>query len=306
MKINLLSIVIPVYNSEETLNDLFSEIDKTLSGKQNYELILVDDGSRDHSWENILKLKEANAEKIKGIRLSKNFGQHNAIVCGFSFASGDAVLTMDDDLQHPPAEIPKLIQRFEETNSDVVYGIYESKQHSSMRNAGSSFVQKSSRIAVGNSGLGSSFRLMKKNIAEQILSHRHQAQLFIDEILHWYTTKFSTVEVEHHPRKAGKSGYTFLKLTTMYFDVVINYTAVPLKIMTWVGLFSSIVTFVLGVRFIYLKLMFGSKPGFTATIVTVLFATSLLMFCMGIIGQYLNKLYQLQNRRPAWSIDEVA
>jgi glycosyltransferase involved in cell wall biosynthesis len=306
MKPELLSIVVPVYNSSEMLEELHASIQKSLDGKQKFELILVDDGSKDLSWEKIEELKTKFPDHIRGIRLSKNFGQHNALLCGFSFATGDVVLTMDDDLQHPPSEIPKLLEKFDETGADVVYGIYNSKQHNAVRNAGTSFLKAGTKVFVGDNGIGSSFRLMKKTIVNQIVLHKHQAHVFIDEILHWYTAKFSYVAVEHHPRKTGKSGFTFTKLVVMYFDIVINYTALPLKLMTWIGLISSLTTFGLAIRFIYRKFILHLPPeGFTAIIVTVLFSTSLLMFCMGIIGQYLYKIYHLQSRRPPYSIDTI-
>jgi glycosyltransferase involved in cell wall biosynthesis len=301
----LLSIVVPVYNSAETLEELYARIAGALAGKQVFELLLVDDGSRDNSWATICRLKEKAGEQLKGIRLSRNCGQHHAIVCGFGYAQGNAILTMDDDLQHPPEEIIKLVEKFDSDDADVVYGIYSDKQHSAARNAGSSFVQQSSKMVAGNTGQGSSFRMIRKKTAEQIYTHRHQQHLFIDEVLHWYTTRFAVVSVEHHERKKGRSGYTFSKLAGMYFDILINYTAIPLKLMTWGGLLASIFTFLLGLRFIYLKLVHGSKPGFTATIVAILFSTSLLMFCMGILGQYMYKLYQQQNRRPQFSVDTV-
>lgn len=299
-----LSIVIPVYNSEASLEELLSEIVAHVKDIA-YEVILVDDGSKDGSWKKIEGLKEKYSDKLVAVRLAKNFGQHNAIVCGFTFAKGTMILTMDDDLQHPPSEIPKLIEKFRSSGADVIYGIYETKQHGAVRNAGGALARKSSVVTLGNSGLGSSFRLMKKSIADHVVFHRNLAHLFIDEIIHWYTSRFEGVKVEHHERRHGRSGYNFGKLMAIYFDVVINYTAFPLRAMTWLGLISSIITFLLGVRFIYRKLMFDVEPGFTAQIVTILFSTSLLMFCMGVIGQYLHKIYQLQSRRPPYSIHSV-
>jgi glycosyltransferase involved in cell wall biosynthesis len=299
-----ISIVIPVFNSEASLEELYSEISEQLAAL-NFELILVDDGSTDGSWKKIEALKEKHPEKILAVRLARNFGQHNAIVCGFTFAKGNAVLTMDDDLQHPPSEITKLYQQLISTNADVVYGIYEVKQHHAVRNAGGKIAEKSAKFWAGHEGAGSSFRLMKKKIADHITDHRNQAHVFIDEIIHWYTARFAFVEVAHRERRHGKSGYTMRKLITVYLDTMINYTAAPLRAMIWLGLVSSLVTFALGVRFIYRKLKFDVEPGFTAQIVTVLFATSLLMLCMGVIGQYLFKIYKLQSRRPPYSIHTV-
>ncbi|MDQ3112047.1 MAG: glycosyltransferase family 2 protein, partial [Bacteroidota bacterium] len=135
MNKELLSIVIPVYNSEELLDELFNSINATLTGTQAFEVVFVDDGSQDQSWEKIVKLKSHHPDKIRGIQLSRNFGQHNALVCGFSFAQGDLVLTMDDDLQHPPSEIPKMLAAHYAKNADVIYGIYNTnKKHSAARN----------------------------------------------------------------------------------------------------------------------------------------------------------------------------
>ncbi|HTF04408.1 MAG TPA: glycosyltransferase family 2 protein [Bacteroidia bacterium] len=298
------SIVVPVFNSAESLDELCSEVDLHLKDVA-YEIILVEDGSNDNSWEKIELLKSKYGEKLVGVRLARNFGQHNALICGFTFAKGEAIVTIDDDLQHPPSEIPKLLEKFKTSGADVVYGIYEVKQHSTMRNAGGTFARRSAKVVVGHVGIGSSFRLMKKEMADHVVEHRNQSHLFIDEIIRWYTARFAQVPVAHRERRHGKSGYTIGKLILIYFDTVVNYTAVPLRMMIWLGLFSSIFTFMLGVRFIYRKFMFDVEPGFTAQIVTILFSTSLLMFCMGIIGQYLYKIYHLQSRRPPYSIHTV-
>lgn len=307
MKVKLLSVVIPVYRSESTLQELYAEISKTLTPRIPFEVIFVDDGSNDKSWEKLEQIKRDQPEQVTAIKFSRNFGQHNAIACGFNFANGDAVVTMDDDLQHPPSEILKLLEKFESSNVDLVYGQYQNKQHAQWRNAGSSVLRKGSKITNGRPGYGSSFRLLAKPIAEKIATHLQSGYLFIDEIVHWYTHRITTVEVEHHPRKSGQSTYSGGKLFGMYFDILINYSAVPLKLMTWFGMFSSVITFLLGIRFLLMKLLHPKYvlPGFTATIVTILFSTSILMLCMGIVGQYMYKLYQLQNRRPQFYIETV-
>lgn len=303
--IQLLSIVIPVYNSAETLGELADTLHSELNHNRGYELIFVDDGSRDSSWAELEKIKKKYPEKVTAIRLSRNFGQHNAIVCGFGFAKGDYVLTMDDDLQHPPSEIMKLVAEAESTDADVVYGIPKERKHGAVRVAGSYFVRKSSRYAAGNTGEGSSFRLLKKEIADNISEHRNHSMLFIDEILHWYTGNIVTTDVEHHVRRKGRSGYSFGKLLSLYLDVVINHSAIPLKLMTWIGLISSFVTFSLGILFIYRKLENKIEvSGFAAQIVAILFTASILMLCMGIVGQYMYKLFLLQNRRPPFAINK--
>jgi polyisoprenyl-phosphate glycosyltransferase len=299
-----ISIVIPVYNSQSTLPVLYAEIEKAMSG-HNWEVIFVDDGSRDESWLQLRKLKEQHPAHIIAVRLRRNFGQHNALACGFGFARGSLTITMDDDLQHPPSEIPKLLARARESGADVVYGQYISKQHPGWRNAGSWIMRRSSPYVTGNNGNGSSFRLLKTDIAQKLSAHIQTGFLFIDEVLHWYTSRIASTPVEHHPRREGKSTYNRIKLLALYTNIVIHYTALPLKLMTWIGLLTSLVTFILGLRFMWMKIAHGSVPGFTATIVVILFSTSLLMFCMGIIGQYLYNLYKMQNRRPSYSVEEI-
>lgn len=301
-----LSVVIPVYNSANTLQRLVEELNSALKDNCSYELILVDDGSSDQSWIVLEKVKQAYPEHLTAIRLSRNFGQHNAIACGIGFAKGDFILTMDDDLQHPPSEITKLLAHQKETQTDVVYGDYIDKRHESWRNAGSWFLRKSSTLSTGNHQRASSFRLIRRELAVKAISHLQGGFIFIDEILHWYTASITSTPVQHHQRREGRSAYSFAKLLRIYFDIVVNYSAIPLRWMTYIGLFSAFITFLLGVRFIYNKLMHGSSvAGFTATIVAILFSTSILMLCMGIIGQYLYKLYQIQNKRPPFSIERI-
>lgn len=298
----MVSIVIPVYNSSEMLEELFAGIKTAMSG-ENFEVVFVDDGSRDASWPVLEKLKEKHGAQVTAVRLARNFGQHNAIVCGFSVAKGDTIVTMDDDLQHPPSELPKLLSEFRKTNADVLYGIPKQRKHGAWRIAGSYFVIKSSRYTAGNTGEGSSYRVMKKNIADRIAGHSHRTMIFIDEILHWYTHNIHSIDVEHHPRKSGPSGYNFFKLFRLYMDVVVNHSAVPLKAMTWIGFISAFICFILGCIFIYRKLTHDVQLGFTAQIVAILFSASIIMMSMGILGQYMYKLFQLQSRRPSYLID---
>ncbi len=306
MKAEKLSVVIPVFQSEASLRTLYGEISGALSDFK-FEVIFVDDGSTDNSWLVIQELKAVHPDEIKAIRFSRNFGQHYAIACGMSFITGDLVVTMDDDLQHPPKEIVKLYETYKTGKYDLVYGVYADKKHPAWRNAGSTILKEGSKITDNRPGYGSSFRMLNKELSQKIAQHLQSGFLFIDEIVHWYTHRIGSTEVEHHVRRSGKSTYSGIKLTKMYFDIIVNYSAAPLKIMTWIGVLSSITTFILGLRFLLMKLVHPNYvlPGFTATIVAVLFSTSVLMLCMGIVGQYLYKLYQLQNRRPQFQISEI-
>jgi undecaprenyl-phosphate 4-deoxy-4-formamido-L-arabinose transferase len=307
METSTLSVVIPVYQSETTLRELFQELKSALEGSFRFEVIFVNDGSTDKSWKVLQELKRENPEHITAINFARNYGQHYAIACGLSYATGEVIVTMDDDLQHPPKEILKMFDLFRTGKFDLVYGIYADKMHPAWRNAGSAILREGSKLTDNRPGVGSSFRMMTKELGRQIAQNVQIGYLFIDEVIHWYTHKIGFTNVDHHPRRSGTSTYTGRKLFTMYFDIMINYSAVPLKAMTWIGILSSLVTFVLGLRFLLLKLFHPHYvlPGFTATIVAILFSTSILMLSMGIVGQYLYKLYQIQNRKPAFQIKEI-
>lgn len=298
------SIVIPVYNSEGSLEELCSRLHRVMLQYGEFELILVDDGSKDGSWRKMTELKSQYPSTLKIIRLARNFGQHNALSCGFTIASGNFVITMDDDLQHPPEEIPKLITEQKTSGADLVYGIPLNRKHGLIRIAGSYFVTKSSKLMSGNTE-GSSFRVIERSLANQMERHQHKSMIYIDEILSWYTGNVTTTDVEHHNRKYGKSGYSTMKLIRLYFDILVNHSAVPLKLMTWIGFIASICSMVLGVYFIIRKYFLKVPVGFTALIVAVLFSASILTMCMGILGQYMNKLFLVQNRRPSFHIKEM-
>jgi len=299
------SVVVPVYNSEETLQELFTRTQVVFSSiKKSFEMIFVEDGGKDNSWQVIQTLKKEFPDTVKAIKLTKNYGQHNAVLCGLSFCKGQQIITIDDDLQNPPEEIIKLIQKFEETKSDLIYGYFNKKKHSAIRNAGSKFVKKSGKVFKDAPGEGSSFRLIDKRLMDEILLH-HQNFVYIDELFLWYTEDISFVEVVHEARKNNKSGYTFWKLFKMVFNITIYYTILPLKAMTVIGFLSSIISFGFAIRFMIRKLFFDVPLGYTSIIVTVLFSASLILFSLGIIGEYLNRIYIVQNKKPPYSIKKI-
>lgn len=298
------SVVVPVFNSSPSLKELFNRLCAVLSGTgKSFEIIFVDDGSQDESWEVLCGIKAAHPESVRAIRLSKNFGQHNATFCGFNFMNGNWLITIDDDLQNPPEEIHRLLSARDEADADLVYGIYEKKQHSYVRNLGSKYVKKTSRI-LGRPGEGSAFRLISRDIVQKVLMH-HQNFVFIDELLHWYTDNICFVKVLHEKRKIRRSGYSNRKLWSMVSNLVIYYTTVPLKLMTYGGFISSAVFMVLSAIFVIKKIFFNVPLGYTSLIVAILFSTSLILFCMGIIGEYLSRIYLVQNKKPPYSIKKV-
>lgn len=300
------SVVVPVFNSEATLKEFFQRINETFNSmKKSFEVIFIDDGSRDKSWKILGELKKENPGVVTAIRLNKNFGQHNATFCGFNFAKGNYIVTIDDDLQNPPEEIPKLISRIEDEDCELVYGIYKEQQHSFIRKLASRLVRKYSDFWLSRHAHATSFRLIKKELLDKILDH-FQSFVFIDEMLSWYTDNIQTVIVQHEKRKISKSGYGSGKLLNYFANLVIYYTNIPLKIMVYGGFIFSIVFFVISIAYVIVKIFVENVPlGYTSLIVGILFSTSLILLALGIIGEYLSRLYMVQNKKPPYIIKKV-
>ncbi len=299
------SIVIPVYNSENSLEELFRRIDQTMSTLQlSFEVIFVDDNSEDDSWEILLSIKEQYPTLIKLIRFSKNFGQHNTTMCGFKFATGDYIITIDDDLQQSPEDIKLLMDRMNSTGAELVYGIRKNKQKYHKQIA-TDLYKKTSKHVDGKYGEGSSFRLITASLVEKIMGERRRV-IFIEEILHWYTDSIELVPVSYEMRKSGKSGYSPLVVFRMLVSNSVNFSDWPLRFMTYGGGTASVILFLMGIRFIIKKLIFDNAvPGFTALMVTILFSTSIILLCFGILGKYLRNIYIVLNQKPTYSIKET-
>jgi len=299
------SVVVPVHNSEEALEELFFRLCATFNKLgSSFEVIFVEDGSIDNSWGILNKIKQKFPELTKAVKLNKNFGQHNATMCGFTFAVGNQVITIDDDLQNPPEEITKLIATHKENGSDVTYGIYSKKQHTFARNIMSKGVKKSSKIFMKGTGKGSSFRLIDNIIIKKILDH-NISFIFIDEVLQWYTSKISFVNVEHKKRKYNKSGYSSMGLFNLGSNLIYYYTNIPLKLMVYGGMIISMLSFVLAIKYFIQKLFYDVPAGYTSIIVAVLFSTGIIVFSLGIIGGYLSRIQLVQNKKPPFHIEEV-
>jgi glycosyltransferase involved in cell wall biosynthesis len=298
------SVVVPVYNSEASLAELFDRIEKVmLDMDRSFECIFVDDGSRDGSWKALRQIKEAHPDKVTAIRLSKNFGQHSASFCGFNYAKGDFIITIDDDLQCPPEEIPKMIRTMEENEAELVYGIYRKPKQSMYRTLGSKSFKSISHM-LGGPKQGSSYRLIARAVVEKILDQQ-QNFIFIDEVLNWHTDDVHYVQVEHHRRKYRKSNYSSLKIWKMVGNIMYYYSTAPLKLMVYGGMISSVVFFLISLYFIYRKIIHNVPLGYTSLIVAILFSTSLILLSLGVIGEYLSRIYMVQSKKPLFSVKKV-
>ncbi len=299
------SVIVPVFNGSGTLKLLFDRT-RALFGKSgnSFEMIFVDDASTDDSWGQILKLKESYPENVKAIRLSTNCGQQKATLCGLNNSEGKMVVTIDDDLQIPPEEIEKLISTQKESGADLVFGLFDTKKHSIFRRIGSWLFVKFFAPYSSIVSKGSSFRLLTHEIASK-LGGINQKYLLLDEVLHWYTNNIAYCSVEHLKRTEGKSGYSIFKLVAISINYIIYYTVIPLRLMTYIGLISSVAVVIIAVIYFYRWLILDVQPGYTSTLLAIFFTSSIILFSLGIIGEYISRIYVQEISKPPYVIKEI-
>lgn len=298
-----LSIIVPVYNSSETLEKLISRFDSALlSNGYQIEVILVNDGSRDHSWKIICQL-EAQFPWVHGINLMRNFGQHNALLCGIRAAQNEVIITIDDDLQNPPEEIPKLLAHLSE-NIDVVYGTPQQEQHGFWRDMASQITKLVLQSAMGaeTARKVSAFRVFRTYIRDAFVNY-HGPFVSIDVLLTWGTTQFTSITVAHHPRQAGISNYTLRKLITHAINMMTGFSTLPLQIASLIGFVFTL--FGIGILlFVILRYFIQGDvaPGFPflASIIAIFSGAQLL--ALGIIGEYLARMYFRMMDRPSYAV----
>lgn len=306
VRVPLLSIVVPVYRSAATVRELFARIARTCAEAEfAFEVVFVNDASPDGVWPVLVELQRAHPNRVVVIELMRNFGQHNALMCGFRHARGQFILTMDDDLQNPPEEIPKLVRAIREGNFDLVYGVPELKQHAVGRNLGSAAVNWFYRQVFRMPVTVTSLRIMRRELVNAILTYNLNFT-FIDGLLAWNTQRVGQVTVEHHARENGRSGYSIAKLVTLALNLFTNFSLLPLQIATGVGLAASVLGLGAGAYYLLLALTSSiAVPGYASTIVAVLVLGGLQLLALGIIGEYIGRLHLNVNRKPQYTVRQV-
>jgi len=302
-----LSIVVPVYNGEGTINKLFKEIKKfCLSKNYLFEVIFVWDCGKDNSWSVIEKLQKENPDIVKGIHLSRNYGQHNALICGFEIIKGDFIITIDEDLQHSPADIEKLIQEQLRTDADVVYGKYETQKHNKFRNVTSNILRFLIHIGIPELYNNySAFRLIKAPIGKACIN-MHNSYTFLDGYLSWVTGNFSSCIVSHHKRLAGKSSYTFQKLLYHSVNIFFTFSSLPLKFVNWMSFSFFLFTLIYSFYIFLEKLLFNSLiPGYASTIIMLGVGFGTILFSLSIIGQYIHRINLKTTKKPNYLIKKT-
>jgi undecaprenyl-phosphate 4-deoxy-4-formamido-L-arabinose transferase len=298
-----ISVVVPVYNAAESLRELTERLSATLMGRR-YEIILVNDASADDSWGTITTLA-AEHSAIRGIDLARNFGQHPALLAGIRAARYDVIVTIDDDLQHPPEEIPRLLARLDD-GYDVVYGASTQEVHGTLRTGASRLTKLalSQFMSADAARRMSAFRALRTQVRDAFESYTG-SMVNIDVMLTWGTSRFTFIEVQHDERKYGQSNYTVGKLVTHAWNMITGYSVLPLQLASLLGFAFTVVGIgilaVVGVNY----LVRGHQiPGFTFIASMVAIFAGIQLFALGIIGEYLARTHMRIMGRPGYVVRE--
>lgn len=302
----LVSFVIPCYRSEQTIGGVVEEINSTMADlpQYTYEIILVNDASPDNTFEAIRDLCQKQSN-ICGINLAKNFGQHAALMAGFHYVHGEIVVCLDDDGQTPANEVGKLLNGIEE-GADVVYARYATKQHSAFRNFGSKVNELMTRVMLGKPKelYISSYFAAKRFVVEEMTRYQNPYPYVIGLVLR-STKKIINVEVTHREREVGTSGYTIGKLLNLWFNGFTAFSVKPLRLATVMGIASACVGFLYGIYTIIKKFVNPDVViGFSALMAAVVFFGGLILLMLGIIGEYIGRIYISLNNSPQYVIRE--
>lgn len=301
-----LSIVVPVYRAEKTLKELHARIAAALEKLDgDYELIFVEDCGGDNSW-GVIEALVRTDRRVKGIQLSRNFGQHAATICGFSQASGRWIATLDDDLEQIPEHLPKLLAKAEE-GYDLVYGVYSERSHKAWRNITSSLARWLFVKAIPSLNYTyTSYRVIRGDIARGLVKFDSPFP-FVDGYLSWLTGRCASIEVPHGSRHDGASNYTLKKLITHTVNIFVTFSDLPLRMATWLGI-SAFVAGIIWLGVILVKYIVGgvSVSGFTSIMLAVLMLGGIQLLMLGIFGEYLGRMNFKSSRKPLFLIGNKA
>jgi glycosyltransferase involved in cell wall biosynthesis len=298
-----LSIVIPVYRSATGLTILIDELEAILPAlAEQYEVILVDDGSPDLSW-NVIETITRDRTFVRGFTLMRNYGQHNALLCGIRQARHEIIVTMDDDLQHPPTEIHKLLDKLSE-GYDVVYGTPQQEQHGLLRDFAS---QITKWVLQGSMGVDvarnvSAFRAFRTQLRDAFAIYS-SAYVSIDVLLTWGTTRFAAMTVQHNPRRYGTSNYTLTKLIRHALNMITGFSVLPLQLASLLGFVLALFGAGILIYVVGRALFFGIEvPGFAFLASIIAIFSGAQLFALGVIGEYVARIHFRTMDRPVYTV----
>jgi len=302
-----LSLVIPVYNGSQTIRAVVESIQRVFASRS-FEIILVNDGSEDDSEKVCAQLVQESRGTVTLLQLSRNFGEHSAVLAGLSQARGEYMAVLDDDGQHPPEEVARMLAEIKQKNYDVVYGHYIEKQHSQFRNAGSRFNDRIATLMLGKPKdlYLSSFKVMNRFLVNEIIKYRGPYP-YADGLIYRTTRRIGQIPVEHRANMIGPSRYTFRKLLGLWLNMFLNFSIKPLRLSVYVGLVVSCLS-VLALGFIFVDKVWIT-PDLTLGIPTVLgcvvFFSGVQLMILGLVGEYLGRLYLDQTGTPQYIVRSV-
>ena len=303
----MISVAIPCYCSAGTIkkvvNDLIEEFQKHNS---DYQIVLVNDGSPDNTFEVIKGLSENN-KKITAINLSKNYGQHAARMAAIPYLKGDYIVYMDDDGQHPVSGIFKMIDKLEEGNYDVVYALFKQKKHNLFKRTVSRINTATLNFLIGKPKdvKNSSFSVMRRYILTEMEKYKSPFPSWTGFIMQ-ITKNIANVELEHYERISGKSNYTLKKMLKLYVNSLTGFSVVPLRISSFIGIIVAVLGIIMGFYAIIHKILNDSVPiGYTSIIAVMLFIGGMIMMMLGMLGEYVGRIYMINNNLPQYTIREV-
>ncbi len=304
----LISFVIPCYRSEKTLEGVVDEIGQVMAGMDSYdhEIILVNDGSPDDTWGKIKAVAAKNSDTVTGINLAKNFGQHSALMAGLGASKGEIVICLDDDGQTPADEAGKLIDAIN-NGADVAYARYASKKHSLFRNFGTAMNEWMASVMIGKPKelYVSSYFAARRFVVDEMVKYEGSYPYVIGLVLRT-TRNIVNVDVTHRKREVGESGYTISKLFALWINGFTAFSIKPLRIATVSGFTFAFFGFIYGIYTIIKKFVYPVAPmGFAALMSAVMFIGGMLMLMLGLIGEYIGRLYISQNKNPQYVIRET-
>lgn len=302
-----ISVVIPVYNSEQTIGQLVSKILEAWQATPGklHEIILVNDGSRDQSARVCRQLAQHNTN-IKYLQLAKNVGQHNAILTGLRVASGQIVVCMDDDLQHNPQDMLNLVHMLDDQHLDVIYASFEEKKHGAFRNLGSAINAWMLRVLLKKPKdlVVSSFFAVRRPIVDVMIQF-HGPTVYLPGLTLRATSAIGNIQLTHHERVAGKSNYSLKKLLQLWLNGVMNFSVLPLRVCTFLGSLLATLGFMFGLIIVVSKLLHPGIPvGYTSLLLLVVILGGINLIFVGVVGEYVGRLFMALNQQPQSVITE--
>ena len=299
-----LSVVIPVYRGERTIGPLVHALVECLGSLYKLEVVLVNDGSPDDSADVCRQLAE-RLPFVKFLNLSRNFSEHNAVMAGLNYCTGDFVVIMDDDFQNPPSEVSKLVDEIQK-GYDVVFSYYGTKQHHFLRNLGSRINDWFAVVLLDKPRdlYLSSFKVLSRFVVDELIKYDGPFP-YIDGLVLRFTRNYSRVLVAHDPRREGQSGYTLRKLLSLYLNMFTNFSILPLRLASYAGLVTSVLGLIGAGVFIVERLNNPEIPaGWASVIVSLFIVGGIQLFALGMIGEYLGRLFMKDNGRPQFVVRE--